>query len=207
MQKSLWVAWIAIAALLSGEQTTAQEEEAAVAEPDGVRSMSGSKPKTPSESADETEKPSIGEQLIEASSSGDIRTVRAMAKANAYAPASANALKARMQAKANGHRRVVAVLDREIDEYYKSGAAYAAAAESLLKKAKEGLQEDPEYLTSFEWRLQVRGTKSAFAGFYRDAKKDPENALHPLAVRFDHEEFARYIDAEIDKLDGNHSPP
>ena len=176
------------------------KQETPVAESDAGGSESDPKPRVRSESADEAEQRSIGEQLIEASSRGDVRTVRAMAEANAYVPTSGNALKARVRAKANGHRKVVAILDGELDEYFKSGAAYASAAESLLEKTREALQEDPEYLESFKWRLSLRMNKSFYTGFYRKAGKDPKNPLYPLAVRFDHDKYARYIDTEVEKL-------
>ena len=79
-------------------------------------------------------------------------------------------------------------------------AAYASAAEGLLEMTRKALREDPDYLESFKWRLSLRLNKSIYTGLYRKAGKDPENPLYPLAVRFDHDKYARYIDTEIEKL-------
>lgn len=141
-----------------------------------------------------------GSRLVEASAAGDAATVRALADANAYVPNSLNALKALQAAKANGHGEVVAVLERELDDYYASGAPYDVLLEDFLASTRERLQDDPDHFSSFDWRVRRSSAITFIVRHHETLREDAEGTLHPMALRFDAEEFERHFDAAVARL-------
>ena len=137
---------------------------------------------------------------MEASTAGNVATVRTLADANAYVPNSLNGLKALQTARANGHDEVVAVLDKELDDYHASGVPYDVLLASVLEMTRERLQDDPDHFSSVLWSVSRSSTITFIVQYHETLKEDVEGMLRPMALRFDVGDFERHLDAAVENL-------